>query len=103
MKRGSNAQDDKEGKILLCTGWCYVQREVGVVTVVGDSHRGDSRPAVWPPGEKWGGYVAASRSPSRGADGVAARAATPSGGVDRDNSYDAISSEQESAQFEFCR
>ena len=38
--------------------------------------------AVWPPGEKWGGYVAASRSPS----GVAARAATPSGGVDRDNS-----------------
>ena len=55
------------------------------------------------PGEKWGGYVAASRSPSRGADGVAARAATPSGGVDRDNSYDAISSEQESAQFEFCR
>ena len=21
-------------KILLCTGWCYVQREVGVVTVV---------------------------------------------------------------------
>ena len=44
------------------------------------------RPAVWPPGEKWGGYVAASRSPSGGADGVAARAATPPGGVDRDNS-----------------
>ena len=31
--------------------------------------------AVWPPGEKWGGYVAASRSPSGGADGVAASAA----------------------------
>ena len=66
------------------------------------------RPAVWPPGEKWGGYVAASRSPSGAADGVAARAATPSGGVDRDNSSSraiayAISSEQESAQFEFCR
>ena len=42
--------------------------------------------AVWPPGEKWGGYVAASRSPSGAADGVAARAATPPGGVDRDNS-----------------
>ena len=60
------------------------------------------RPAVWPPGEKWGGYVAASRSPS------AARAARPPGGVDRDNSSSraiayAISSEQESAQFEFCR
>ena len=38
------------------------------------------------PGEKWGGYVAASRSPSGAADGVAARAATPPGGVDRDNS-----------------
>ena len=39
------------------------------------------RPAVWPPGENWGGYAAASRSPSGSADGVAARAATPSGGV----------------------
>ena len=29
------------GKILLCAGWCYVQIVVGVVTVVGESHRGD--------------------------------------------------------------
>ena len=52
---------------------------MGVVTVV------VVPAAVWPPGENWGGYAAASRSPSGGADG-AARAATPPGGVDRDNS-----------------
>ena len=53
---------------------------------MGESHRGDAGEPCGPPGEKWGGYVAASKSPSSGAAGVAARAATPPGGVDRDNS-----------------
>ena len=55
-------------RVVLCP-------EVGVVTVVGESHRGDAGEPCGPPGEKWGGYVAASRSPSGGADGVAASAA----------------------------
>ena len=51
----------------------------------GRHSRGGAGEPYGPPGENWGGYAAASRSPSRGA-GVAARAATPPGGVDRDNS-----------------
>ena len=60
-EEGVNSARRREarGKILLCTGWCYVQG--WVVTVVGESHRGDGRSAVWPPGKN-----GAATSPPRG-------------------------------------